>query len=182
VAGDKFRRKLVKLTPSFTNKRLAVRVLNQVNASIQRCTFMLFVTNAIITLLSWAAFRMLGLENAGAWGLAAGFLHIVPYFGVVMIAVVTSLAGFLQFGTLSMGLAVGGSALLIAVLVGTFITTWITGKIAKMNVVALFIGLLFWGWLWGTWGLLLGAPILVVIKVLSEHIVGMEIIAELLGD
>jgi predicted PurR-regulated permease PerM len=182
VAGDKFRRKLVKLTPSFTNKRIAVRVLNQVNASIQRYTFMLFITNAMITLLSWAAFRMLGLENAGAWAVAAGLLHVVPYFGVVMIAVVTSLAGFLQFGTLSMGLAVGGSALLIATLVGTFIATWMTGKIAKMNMVAVFVGLLFWGWLWGAWGLLLGAPIMVVVKVLSEHVVGLEAVAELLGD
>jgi predicted PurR-regulated permease PerM len=70
----------------------------------------------------------------------------------------------------------------IAAMVGTFIATWMTGKIAKMNAAAVFIGLLFWGWLWGTWGLLLGVPIIVVIKVLSEHVEGMETVAELLGD
>jgi predicted PurR-regulated permease PerM len=51
-----------------------------------------------------------------------------------------------------------------------------------MNPAGVFIALLFWGWLWGTWGLLLGIPIIVLVKVISEHVEGMEAIAELLGD
>ena len=66
--------------------------------------------------------------------------------------------------------------------VGTFVTTWMTGRIDKMNPAAVFIGLLFWGWLWGIWGLLLGVPIIVVMKVIAEHIEGLQSVAELLGE
>jgi predicted PurR-regulated permease PerM len=62
------------------------------------------------------------------------------------------------------------------------VTTWMTGKIAKMNPAAVFIGLLFWGWLWGVWGLLLGVPIIVVVKVIAEHVEDMEPVAELLRE
>jgi predicted PurR-regulated permease PerM len=56
-----------------------------------------------------------------------------------------------------------------------------TGKIAKMNAVAVFVALLFWGWLWGVWGLLLAIPIIGIVKVVSEHIEDLHPLAELLG-
>jgi len=79
-------------------------------------------------------------------------------------------------------LLVTGASLGIATFIGILITTWMTGRIAKMNAAAIFVALLFWGWLWGIWGLLLGVPIIVVVKVVSEHVEGMEIIAGLLGE
>jgi predicted PurR-regulated permease PerM len=51
-----------------------------------------------------------------------------------------------------------------------------------MNAAAVFIGLLFWGWLWGFWGLLLGIPIIVMVRVVSEHVAGMQSVAELLSE
>ena len=38
---------------------------------------------------------------------------------------------------------------LVTTFVGIFVVTWMTGQIAKLNAVAVFIALLFWGWLWG---------------------------------
>jgi predicted PurR-regulated permease PerM len=51
-----------------------------------------------------------------------------------------------------------------------------------MNAAAVFVSLLFWGWLWGVWGLLLGVPIIVIVKVVAERVEGMEVVAELLGE
>ncbi|WP_335340139.1 AI-2E family transporter [Collimonas arenae] len=82
LSGDKFKRKLVKLTgPSLSSKKIAVHILFDINTSIQSYMFMLLVTNALLAVLMWIAFRWIGLENAGAWALAGGFLHIIPYFG-----------------------------------------------------------------------------------------------------
>jgi predicted PurR-regulated permease PerM len=94
----------------------------------------------------------------------------------------TGVAAFMQFGSISMGVLAAGVSLSIATLVGTFVTTWMTGRIAKMNPAAVFISLLFWGWLWGIWGLLLGIPIIVIVKVISEHVEGLQSVAELLGE
>lgn len=183
LSGDTFKRKLVKLSgPSMGRKKIAVHILDNINTSVQNYMFMLLVTNLLLGVVTWIALRLIGLENAGAWAVAAGFLHIIPYFGPVLITVATGLSAFMQFESFSMVLLVSGTSLAIATVIGTFVTTWMTGRIAKMNATAVFIGLLFWGWLWGIWGMLLGIPIIVIIKVISEHIEGLQPVAELLGE
>jgi predicted PurR-regulated permease PerM len=183
LAGDTFKRKLVKLTgPSLTQKKVTVHILEDINTSIQNYMFMLLVTNVLLALLMWAALRVIGLENAGAWAIFAGVAHVMPYFGPLLITTATGLVAFLQFESLRMVVLVAGASMAIATLVGMVVTTWMTGKIAKMNPAAVFVSLLFWGWLWGMWGLLLGVPVVVVIKVVAERVEGMEVVAELLGE
>ncbi|WP_426211210.1 AI-2E family transporter [Massilia sp. TWP1-3-3] len=183
LAGDTFKRKLVKLTgPSLSRKKVTVHILDDINSSIQNYMFMLLVTNTLLALMMWGALTAIGLQNAGAWAIVAGLLHIMPYFGPLLITAATGLAAFMQFDTIGKVLLVTGSSLAIATLVGTVIATWMTGRIAKMNPAAVFVSLLFWGWLWGMWGLLLGVPIVVMIKVVAERVEGMEVLAELLGE
>ena len=183
LSGDTFKRKLVKITgPSLTQKKITVNILMDINNSIQGYMFMLLITNVIVGILSWAAFRALGLENSGAWAVAAGFMHIVPYFGPVATAAATGMAAYMQFNSILMALLVSGASLVIATVVGVFITTWMTGRIAKMNAAAVFISLIFFSWLWGLWGMLLGIPVIVILKVICEHIEHLQPIAELLGE
>jgi predicted PurR-regulated permease PerM len=183
LSGDTFKRKLVKLTgPSLSRKKITVHILDDINTSIQNYMFMLLVTNVLLALLMWVALRWIGLENAGAWAIVAGLLHIMPYFGPLLIMLATGVVALLQFESLQTMLLVMGVSLAIATVVGTFVTTWMTGKIARMNPAAVFVSLLFWGWLWGVWGLLLGVPVIVILKVVAERVEGMEFIAEMLGE
>lgn len=183
LSGNTFKRKLVKLAgPTLTRKKITVHILDDINNSIQRYMFMLLVTNLMVGILSLAVFRLMGLDNSGAWAAAAGFLHIIPYFGPVVTAAATSMAAYMQFGTLFPALLVAGASMVISAIIGIFVTTWMTGRIAKMNSAAVFISLLFWAWLWGIGGMLLGVPIIVIIKVVSERIEHLQSIAELLGD
>ena len=183
LSGDTFKRKLVKLTgPSLSKKKITVNILVDINQSIQRYMFMLLITNIIVGFLSWAAFRALGLENAGAWAVTAGFMHIVPYFGPIATAAITGMAAYMQFNSFVMVLLVSGASMVIATIVGVFVTTWMTGRIAKMNSAAVFVALIFFSWLWGLWGTLLGIPVIVILKVICEHIEYLQPVAELLGD
>jgi predicted PurR-regulated permease PerM len=183
LGGDTFKRKLVRLTgPSLSKRKITVRILDDINDSIQKYMLMLLTTNLVVTLLTWIAFQWIGLENAGAWAVAAGLLHIVPYLGPGVTAVATGMAAFMQFQSLPMALLIAGSSLVIATLVGTIVTTWMTGRIAHLNSAAVFISLLFWGWLWGIWGMLLSIPIIVIVKVVSQHVEQLHPVAELLGD
>jgi len=183
LGGDQFKRKLVRLTgPTLSNKKITVNILDDINGSIQKYMFMLLTTNVLVALLTWIAFRWIGLENAGAWAVAAGLLHIVPYLGPGVTAAATGMAAFMQFESFSMALLVAGASLAIATVVGTFVATWMIGRIANMNSAAIFISLLFWAWLWGIWGMLLSIPIIVIVKVVSQHVEQLHPMAELLGD
>ena len=183
LGGDTFKRKLVRLTgPSLSKRKITVHILDDINGSIQKYMLMLLTTNLLVGLLCWIAFHWIGLENAGAWAAAAGLLHIVPYLGPGVTAAATGMAAYMQFDSFAMALLVAGASLAIATVVGTFVTTWMIGRIAHMNAAAVFISLLFWGWLWGVWGMLLSIPIIVIVKVVSQHVEQLHPMAELLGE
>ena len=183
LGGDTFKRKLVRLAgPTMSQKKITVTILDDINRSIQKYMLMLVSTNLLIVLLSWMAFRFIGIDNAGAWAVAAGLLHVVPYLGPAVAAGATAVAAFLQFDSSAMALLTGGASLTISTLVGVFVTTWMTGRIANMNAAAVFISLLFWGWLWGIWGMLLSVPIVVITKVVAQHVEPLHPLAELLGE
>jgi predicted PurR-regulated permease PerM len=115
------------------------------------------------------------------WGVAAGVLHFVPYLGPVLIALASGMAGFLQFGSLLGALAVAGVSLLVAGIVGFWFMNWLQSRFAGVNAAVLFIALLFFGWLWGIWGLLLGAPLVAIVKVICDRVESLKPAGELLG-
>jgi predicted PurR-regulated permease PerM len=182
ASGDSFRRKVVKLAgPSLQNKRITLEALDQIHDQIQRYMLVQLFTSVLVGLATWLCFMAIGLENAAVWGVAAGLLDLVPYVGSMAIACASALIGFLQFGTLEMALLVSGASLVIHAMEAFLLTPWLTSRANKMNPVAIFVGVLAWGWLWGIWGLLLGVPILVVIKAVCDRIEGFKSVGELLG-
>lgn len=183
LGGDTFKRKLVRLAgPTLSRRKITVKILDDINGAIQKYMLVLVVTNLIVILLSWVVLHFIGLDNAGAWAVAAGVLHIVPYLGPAVAAGAIAVAAFVQFDSAAMALLAGGASLAIAALVGIVVTTWMTGRIARMNAAAVFISLLFWGWLWGIWGMLLSIPIIVITKAVAQHIESLHPLAELLGE
>ncbi len=182
VSGDTFRRKLVKLSgPTLSKKKITVQMLNQISIQIQRYLLVQVLTSVIVGIATWLAFLWIGLEHAAVWGVTAAILNTIPYLGAVVITGGTALVGFLQFESLSMALMVAGISLTINSLEGYLLTPWLTGRASRMNAVVIFVGILFWGWLWGAWGLLLGMPILMAIKSVCDHVDEFKPIAEFLG-
>ena len=182
-SGDTFRRKLVKFAgPTLSSKKITVQALNEINDQIQRYMLVQLFTSAMVGVATWLAFLALGLEHAAVWGIAAGVLDLVPYIGGAVIAVGSALVGFMQFGTLDMALYVAGSSVLIHSVEAFLLTPWLTSRAGRMNPVAIFVGVLAWGWLWGLWGLLLGVPMLVVIKAICDRVEDFRPVGEFLGD
>ncbi len=182
ASGVHFRRKLVQLVgPSLSRKKDAVRILEEIDAQVQRYLLATFMSNALLGLGTWLAFEALGLEHAGVWGVAAGVLHFIPYLGPALIVLASGVAGFLQFDSMLRALAVAGAGLLVAGLVGLVFMTWLQGRAARVNAAVLFIALLFFGWLWGIWGLLLGAPLVAIVKVVCDRVETLKPVGELLG-
>lgn len=129
----------------------------------------LAVTNTLIGLCVWIVFKLADLPDAAGWGVAAGVLHLVPYLGMAVLTALGAAETFLVHETISMALGMAFFLILLSTLIGTFGTAWLQGRAAKMNSAAVFIGLVFWGAIWGVWGLFLGPALVVLIKVLAEH-------------
>lgn len=183
VSGDKFRRKLVRLAgPTLTHKKITLQVLDEINGQIQRYMLVQILTSLVVGVTTWLAFLWIGMEHAAIWGIAAGVLKIVPYLGPVIVSGGTLLVAFLQFGTFGMAFFVSGVALLITALEGYLLTPWLIGRASRMNPLVIFTAVLFWGWLWGLWGLLLGVPIIMVMKTVCDRVENLKPVGELLGD
>jgi predicted PurR-regulated permease PerM len=181
--GDLYRRKLVKIVgPSLTKKKITVQILEEIDRQIEAFLVVQVFTSIVVGVASWLAFRVIGLEQAGMWGLLAGVFNSIPYLGPVMVTGSIAVVAFLQFNDVTMTLVTAATALVITSLEGFLLTPWLTSRAAKMNAVAIFVGLLFWGWVWNVWGMLLAVPMLMVIKAVCDHVEDFKGVGELLGD
>jgi len=183
VTDDLFKRKLVEIIgPTLSDKKITVQALNEIAAQIERFLLVQVFTSAVVAVVTWGALLWLGVNNAAVWGLAAGVLNSVPYFGPLIVTGGLAIVGFVQFGNPSMAALVGGVTLAITTLEGWFLTPSLMGRAAQMNTVAIFFGLLFWSWMWGVMGLLLAVPMMMVIKVTCDRIEGFNPVGKLLGE
>ena len=183
ASGDHFRRKLVLLVgPSLTRKKEVLAILEEVDAQVQRYLLVMLVSNALIALGTWLALEAMGMEQAGVWGVFAGVMHFVPYLGPVVVAIASGVAAFVQFGSLLVAVSVGGATLLIAGLIGMVFMTWLQSRVARVNAAVLFIAILFFGWLWGIAGVLLGAPLVAIARVVCDRVESLKPVGELLGS
>jgi predicted PurR-regulated permease PerM len=182
-SGNLFKRKLVKLVgPSLEKKKITVQILDEINTQIARFLFVRLITSVVVGVATWLAFRSVGLEQAGFWGLAAGLFNSIPYFGPIIVAVGTAIVAFLQFGTIPMAVYVAGISLVITSIEGWLLTPWLTSRTARTNEVAIFVGLIFWSFVWGIWGTLLAVPMLVAVKACCDRIEDLKPLGELLGE
>lgn len=180
--GKLYRRKIIRLSgPSFHRMRNAAQLMNDFHHQVRQFLFVMLVGALFVGIATWLAFLAIGVEEAGLWGVAAGIASGIPYLGPFLVFIGVSLAAFLQFGTVDMVLVVGLVSLVITSIQGYLMTPWMTSQVSSLNTVSIFIGLLFWGWIWGPVGLIVATPILMIVKSLCDHVVDLRPVGELLG-
>ena len=183
VADDLFKRKLVRhASATLAGKKITVTVLEAIGRQIEQFILVQIFTSALVGIATALALWLLGLNNAAVWGITAGILNSVPYFGPFIVTCGLAVLAFLQFGTLSSVASIAGIALLITTLEGWFLTPLLLGRAAQMNRVAIFAGLLFWTWMWGVWGTLLAVPMMMVAKAICDHVEDFAPAADFLGE
>jgi predicted PurR-regulated permease PerM len=100
----------------------------------------------------------------------------------VVVAAGTFIVAFIQFDSMTMAFYVAGISLAITALEGWLLTPWLTSRTARTNEIAVFVGLIFWSFVWGLWGTLLAVPMLVAFKAFCDHVEGLKPVGELLGE
>ncbi|HUP41411.1 MAG TPA: AI-2E family transporter [Vicinamibacterales bacterium] len=184
LLSDKlFRRKFVELAgPTLTKKKITLEIIDDISSQIGRFLMVQIFTSVVVGVATWVALAAVGLEQAALWGLLAGVFNSIPYYGPLLVSGGLAIVAFLQFGTLYMMSVVAGVALAITALEGWLLTPMLMGRVASMNRVAVFVGLLFWSWAWGVWGLLLAVPMMMSIKVICDHVDDLKPVGRFLGD
>ncbi|WP_319783715.1 AI-2E family transporter [Oceanisphaera sp. IT1-181] len=182
AVGKMYRRKVIRISgPSFERMRKAAHIMEDFHHQVRRFLFVMLLSSVFVGGVTGLAFWLLGVEQAGLWGLMAGVASGIPYLGPLLIFIGTAIAAFLQFGTLDMAFIVAGTSLAITSIQGNLLTPWLTSHLSSLNPVAIFVGLLFWGWIWGPVGLIIATPLLMVIKSLCDHVTNLRPLGELLG-
>jgi len=183
LSGDAYKRKLVRLVgPSLSDKKLTLDILSEIDRQIGRFIWVRASISGIVGVAVWLTFRLLGLDDAAVSGVISGILFTIPLVGAGVVIVGAAIAGILQTGSLATAASAAGICAVIAIVEGNLLAPWLLGKVGRMNPVAVFISLLFWGWLWGAWGLLLAVPITAAIKAVCERVDNWNGFAELLSD
>ncbi|HEX7558720.1 MAG TPA: AI-2E family transporter [Usitatibacter sp.] len=183
ASGTLFKKKIVLMSGErLAQRKLTVEVLDKIDLQIRRYLLVMLASNVLVGLGTWIVFSIAGVEFAGLWGLVAAVLHTVPYFGSALVAVGSLVVAFVQFEDWSQAFTVAGSSVVVATLVGNIFSTWLASRQTRINTTAAFVGLLFFGWIWGLWGLLLGIPIVAIVKTVCDHNEDWKMFAELLGE
>lgn len=183
ASGDLYKRKLVRIIGSdFSKKRITVEALHEIDRQIERFLAVQIWMSVFVGVTTWLGLAVIGVAHAGIWGAAAGVLNFIPYFGALIATVGLGIIAFVQFGSIVVGFQAAAVAFCIRVLEGGLLTPLLMGRAAGINGVALFVSLLFWGWLWGIIGTLVAVPIMMIIKTICERIDGLQAVGELLGE
>jgi predicted PurR-regulated permease PerM len=183
VTGDLYKRKFVKIAgPTLSQKKVTVQILDEINQQIASFMRVQVFTSLVVALATGTALWWMGVENYVLWGLLSGIFNSIPYLGPVLVTGSLGVVAFLQFDDLVQTSIVCGVTFAITALEGFLLTPMLMGRAAQMNPVAIFIGLLFWSWMWGIWGTVLAVPMLMMLKAVCDHVEDLQPIGELLGE
>jgi len=171
ASGDSFRRKIVSLAgPTFARRKITLQALDEITDQVQRYLRVQVLIGVIVGIATGLAYWAIGVEHAAVWGLLALLLNFIPYLGSVVVTGASALAGFIQFGSIDMGLLLGGISIALRTVSGYLLAPWLTSRASRINPVAVFVGVLVFGWLWGVWGLLLGTPVMLIVKAVCDRV------------
>lgn len=182
ASGDLFYEKLVKALPTLSDKKRALRIARDVEHEVSRYLFTIFLINLALGVWIGLGVYLIGLPNPILWGIAAALLNFIPYLGAVVGICLVAVVGLVSFDDAGYALLAPVFYLVSAVIEGQFLTPWIVGKRLELNTVVVFLAVAFWGWLWGIVGALIAVPMLVVVKVFTDHVEGLSALGEFLTE
>jgi len=183
ASGDLFKRKLVRLIgTTLSEKKVTVETVNEINRQIEHFLLIQVLTSVAVGVCTAAGLWVFGVHQPAFWGAAAAILSSVPYLGPIFITGALTLVAFVQFDSLPMAGEIAVLPIAIFTIEGLLVKPAVMGKAARINGVAMFVGLLFWSWVWGLIGMLVAVPLMMVLKSVCDRIEGLRPIGEMLDD
>ena len=182
ASGDLFYEKLVRVLPTLTDRKSALRIVHDVEREVS--TYLLTVTaiNAGVGLAVGISFQFLGMPTAHLWALLAFVLNFIPYIGPIAGLALSGLVSIVVFDSLSYALL---APLAYAVCIGIesqIVGPQLLSRRLQLNSVAILLALAFGAWVWGIAGVVVAVPVLVTFRVFCGHLESLAGVGEFLGE
>ena len=181
AGGDLFLEKVIRVIPSLTDKKKAVRIARETESAISVYLLANLGINLVEGVMVGLAMWALGMPNPILWGALTVVFEFIPYLGALIMIALLTLSALVAFDNLGQILLVPAAFLLANLIQANIVTTLVLGKKLALNNVALFVGLAFWWWIWGIPGAFIGVPLMAVFKIYCDHIEALAPVGEFLG-
>ena len=182
INEDFFLRKLVNWVSSIKHKKEVVIITRKVQNQVWSYLFARTILNIGLGITVSILMYIVGMPDPILWGVMAGALEFIPYFGALVSLIVIALVALFSFTSLSYAFLVTSLFFLIVFIEGNIISPIVIGRFVTLNPFILFISLIFWGWIWGIAGAFIAIPLMVTIKVIFETLYEVSFMGELLSD
>jgi predicted PurR-regulated permease PerM len=181
AAGDLFLQKLIKVLPLLKDKKKAVAIARETEASISTYLFTVALVNVGLGIAVTLVMLLIGMPTAVLWGSMAALAEFIPYVGATFMLGILTMAGLVTFPDIGHALLVPAAYLTVNLLQANFISPAVLGRRLTLNPVAILVGLVFWWWIWGVGGAFIAVPLLATFKIFCDHIESLAPIGEFLG-
>jgi predicted PurR-regulated permease PerM len=181
AAGDLFLQKLIKVLPLLRDKKKAVTIARETEASISTYLLTVAVVNVGLGVAVTLVMLLLKMPNALLWGSLAAMAEFLPNSGATMMLGLLAMAGLVAFPDLGHALLVPGAYMAVNLVQANFVSPTVLGRRLTLNPVAILVGLVFWWWIWGVGGAFIAVPLLATFKIFCDHIESLAPIGEFLG-
>ena len=182
ASEDLYLRKLVRVLPRFSDKRKAVEIANEIERESSSYLFGITVVNFGLGVTVGISMYLLDVPNPALWGLVAALANYVPYLGAAVGAGSLFVVSFLALDDLPRALLAAGVFLALTIIESTFVTPYVVERRHKLNPVAVFLGLFFWGFMWGIPGVLVAMPLMMILKIVCDRVEPLQPVGEFLGS
>ncbi len=155
-------------------RELAVRVWHEVDHQIGNYIRGKFWEILIVWGVTFLTFQLLGLQFAMLLSLIVGVSVIIPFIGAVAATVPVALVGYFQWGWSSEFAWLMAAYTVIQVLDGNVLVPLLFSEAVDLHPVAIIVAVLFFGGLWGFWGVFFAIPLAVLVKAVLNALPGPE--------
>jgi predicted PurR-regulated permease PerM len=182
ASGDLFIRKLMRVLPRIEDRKKAVEIVRRTEGELSSYLFTMTAINLGLGASLAGVLWLIGLPNPLLWGAMAAVLNFVPYVGAIAGMVIIGLVALVTVDTVLAALVAPGSYAVLNFLESYLVTPFLLGQSFTLNPVAVFLALVFWGWIWGVMGAILAIPLLVSLKIVFDNVDFLSPLSEFLGS
>jgi predicted PurR-regulated permease PerM len=179
--GESILRKLVALAPQLNVKKSIVNASRSAQHELSRYMFTVALVNIVFGAVIALALWLLGVEQPFLWGGIAALVNFAPYVGMAIMVCLLTIAGFIQFDSVGMALAVPGIYIVLNAIESEIVTPLAVGKSMEIDPLVVILVLLVLGWMWGLVGLLIAVPLLTCFRIIAEKHPTMSVFARLIS-